>query len=63
MHSPEVQDEAEAGTYACVLERCHAALKEPNLDTGFLGLLSGGAQSLGDDLDACNVPPALGQID
>ncbi len=63
MHGPEVQHEAEAGTDAYVPEGCDTALKEPDVDTGFLGPLSGGAQSLGDDLDAGYFPYTLGQID
>ncbi len=43
MLSPEVQHEAEAGTDVCVPQRCDAARKEADLDTGFLCPLSGGA--------------------
>jgi len=63
VHGPEVEHEAEAGTDPCVAERRDTALEEPDLDTGFLCPLLGGAQSLGDDLDACDVPSTLGQID
>ncbi len=63
MHSPEVQHEAKAGTDACVPERGDAALKEPDLDTGFLCPVSSGAQSLGDNLDACDLPSTLGEMD
>ncbi len=63
MHSPEVKHEAEAGTDARVPERGNAALKETDLDTGILGPISSGPQSLRNNLDACNLPSTLGQLD